>query len=114
MFRNLMNRTARRSFRSFASSSSGAEPNKRRYKLALSFFVFTGLVTASLGVWQSKRYFFKVDLIERLKEDLELDPVAFKKGEGERSDRRRVLISGKFDFSKGKKFIFTCLSFTSL
>lgn len=109
MFR-LLSRNSK-NLRNFSTNSSTVSNttlvnNKKKYKLASGFFIFTALVTVSLGVWQSKRYFYKVDLIEKLKEDLALPPLDYEVYNinnelDEKITRRRVLIKGTYDYSKG-------------
>eukprot|EP00986_Skeletonema_menzelii_P002814 scaffold819_cov146-Skeletonema_menzelii.AAC.3 len=86
------------------------------------FFPSLCAITFTLGTWQTKRYFEKIDMVQKRKDDLSLDPLSFEQwrllnhptisnldGASSSSSRsnssdeassksyRRVVIQGKFD-----------------
>mmetsp|Transcript_26543 Transcript_26543/g.38800 ORF Transcript_26543/g.38800 Transcript_26543/m.38800 type:complete len:327 (+) Transcript_26543:103-1083(+) len=89
-------------------STSTAPSSDRNYNVA-TLAVFGGmcLTTFGLGCWQTKRYFEKVELIEKRVEELKSDPLPLQlttnmaKGEDEdtMTFQRRIL-KGKYDFTK--------------
>jgi surfeit locus 1 family protein len=56
-----------------ASSSSGSTANT----IGKIFFPSLCIITFTLGTWQTKRYFEKVDLVQKRKDDLSLVPLLF-------------------------------------
>jgi len=88
--------------------SSGVNEEGKRDYLGIAFFSSICISTAVLGTWQVKRFFWKLDLIETIKNSA-ADPPALlpiSNSQDELRDRfremkgQRVLLSGKFDHSK--------------
>lgn len=70
------------------------------------FFGSCVAATAALGVWQTKRFFWKVDLIEQVKQGLHKEPVPLPlnadaaKLQAVDQPGQRVSVRGTYDFSK--------------
>jgi len=74
------------------------------------FFPSLCAITFTLGTWQTKRYFEKIDMVQKRKDDLSLDSLSFdqwrlnnddsdnsESGDVKTKSYRRVTIQGKFD-----------------
>lgn len=105
----LINSAARFSSSPTGSASATAAPKAvpTEPSRGLGIFVFGALVatTVGLGTWQSVRYFWKVDVIEKRKKDLEMPPIDLTTEHVDNINSaemgvRRVSLEGVFDYSK--------------
>eukprot|EP00984_Skeletonema_dohrnii_P025203 scaffold14322_cov87-Skeletonema_dohrnii-CCMP3373.AAC.4 len=109
---NLCNATNNLSRHRYLSSSpSDTKGSSGSNIFGKIFFPSLCAITFTLGTWQTKRYFEKIDMAQKRKDDLSLDPLSFEQwrlnnadseSEGSSGDvksksYRRVTIQGKFD-----------------
>ena len=101
------------------STTSGGSSTGSNNTIGKIFFPSLCAITFTLGTWQTQRYFEKVDMVQKRKDDLSLDPLSFDQwrllnhdnhvgaspsssssgsnGEEASKSYRRVIIQGKFD-----------------
>ncbi len=106
--RQFLNSSSYRS--SHTNTNSGINDAKNTDILGLIVFASISLGTAGLGIWQFKRYFWKVQMIEDEQASMRLPPIEFDKTKIvsqieldeylSNNKGRRLNITGKYDHSK--------------